>query len=428
MCDKPSPSVNFEASRGKRKVSKHRKQRSEQFSPYPQPDLSGLDSPSGLPMPNFNALETFRRSKFTHTTPEAPKKNGRHNTPANRSFSSPCTSLFEDFDLKALQGGNVEFSGNKDFENGELIGTGSQGDVYKAFHKTEQKYYAIKVLKRINLNEKQRNKLKLEIDNVQIVSPHQHLLSYVSVWEVEGEVFLQMELCKESLDQYLRNRNSPLEEEKIWDFFTDITLGIHKLHTNNFIHRDIKPANIFFDAQHENLLRIGDFGLLINADSDDTTEGDCRYLAAEAVDERSSFKSDIFSLGITILEATCLQDMPQSGDLWDKLRGGEQSLRSTNIIPSYYSEDLKRILAAMLDPIPENRPSTEDILALHQVQLSLTRRNQIDIDTTQNLEDNVMNTYSNCTTVTLRTRTAHRVRSRSSPNCKSRPARSLFPS
>jgi hypothetical protein len=38
---------------------------------------------------------------------------------------------------------------------------------------------------------------------------------------------------------------------------------LHSLHALGIIHRDIKPENIFFDR--EGTLRLGDFGLAINA-------------------------------------------------------------------------------------------------------------------------------------------------------------------
>eukprot|EP00012_Vannella_robusta_P008378 CAMPEP_0206199898 /NCGR_PEP_ID=MMETSP0166-20121206/10542_1 /ASSEMBLY_ACC=CAM_ASM_000260 /TAXON_ID=95228 /ORGANISM="Vannella robusta, Strain DIVA3 518/3/11/1/6" /LENGTH=448 /DNA_ID=CAMNT_0053618101 /DNA_START=381 /DNA_END=1727 /DNA_ORIENTATION=+ len=384
-----SPSVVFGQSMSERTSSSRRTRRkpSTQFSPYPLPKPAEIPSSlptQGLPTPNFEILNstfTTRKSQSPKFTPETPRKNGRIGTPAaKRSFSTPSSSLLfqlEDEQLETLEEVAVTFS-HKDFAAcGEIIGTGSQGVVYKAFHKTEKRWYAIKVLKRMNLSPKQKIRLDEEIHNVAVVSPHRHLLSYISAWEDAGEYFLQMELCKESLADLITSWQSDhpgvhIPEENLWEYLSDITEGLHQLHSNGFLHRDLKPANIFVDGV--GLLRIGDFGLLVKHTSNDTTEGDCRYLAREVLNDRSTFASDVFGLGATIFEIACLIDMPQSGGLWDLLRNG--GVRNIPEFPREYSDEFRNLVANMMAEDPANRPSTENILNLPQVKAASLRRNR----------------------------------------------------
>lgn len=85
-----------------------------------------------------------------------------------------------------------------------------------------------------------------------------------------------MELCKETLENYIHNRNHNHSEENPIDpksytfnnnffyinlkIFLEITKGIEYLHNQqNIIHRDLKPQNIFFSMEKK--VKIGDFGL-----------------------------------------------------------------------------------------------------------------------------------------------------------------------
>lgn len=78
--------------------------------------------------------------------------------------------------------------------------------------------------------------------------------------------------------------------------------GMRCLQKHRIIHRDLKPANIFFK---NGILKIADFGF---AFKDGTPVqkynlGSPSYMAPEVLrDNRYSFKSDIWALGIIMYE------------------------------------------------------------------------------------------------------------------------------
>lgn len=135
-------------------------------------------------------------------------------------------------------------------------------------------------------------------------------------------IFIQMELCKETLGDHLENVNrttrksfSKKTNEKMLVFYDKILSGVEYIHNKeNLIHRDLKPSNIFFTLNDE--VKIGDLGLATNSfpltcrmespspicdrsikgdDEDDTYEDD--ELALD-----SSFKLEIEESGTTLEE------------------------------------------------------------------------------------------------------------------------------
>jgi serine/threonine protein kinase len=71
------------------------------------------------------------------------------------------------------------------------------------------------------------------------------------------------------------------------------------------VHRDLKPANIFF---RDGVLKIADFGFAVKIDKCarpfSYNLGSPSYMAPEALrDNRYSFKSDIWALGVIAYES-----------------------------------------------------------------------------------------------------------------------------
>jgi serine/threonine protein kinase len=78
------------------------------------------------------------------------------------------------------------------------------------------------------------------------------------------------------------------------------------------LHRDVKPSNLLLD-NHGNVW-IADFGLAKTSDADDLTHtgdilGTFRYMAPERFAGYCDARSDVYSLGLTLLRA----DRPAAG-------------------------------------------------------------------------------------------------------------------
>jgi tRNA A-37 threonylcarbamoyl transferase component Bud32 len=167
-----------------------------------------------------------------------------------------------------------------------LLGQGSFGTVYKVFHKLERKYYAVKKIfltKEVleeNINIINETYLYSQLEHKNIVKYYNSWIStdFQSIVEFNNIIdindmetissvcpvlFIQMELCNFTLDEYFLTQMLDDNVKERMLYFKDILDGIKYLHNNGIVHRDIKPNNIFFvnNGNGEYDAKIGDLGL-----------------------------------------------------------------------------------------------------------------------------------------------------------------------
>ena len=77
------------------------------------------------------------------------------------------------------------------------------------------------------------------------------------------------------------------------------------------------------------------------------------------ISKRITPKCDVFSLGASLLEISSSLNLPHNGELWQKLREGNQIVFSPSANRSSY---LERLINDMMNPDPNLRPSIEKVL------------------------------------------------------------------
>lgn len=209
------------------------------------------------------------------------------------------------------------------FERLAKLGEGSFGEVFQVRDRSDGRLYAVKISKQLFRGEQYRAERLEEVRRYEEFSGHENCIRFIRAWEQYDRLYMQMELCRESLEQYLlRCRRVP--EERIWQILLDLLRGLKSLHDRNLIHLDIKLDNVLISEDDETC-KLADFGLVIDVDKANNhhaTEGDSRYMAPEILQGHFSKAADIFSLGIAMLELACYMDLPANGPLWHELRQG----------------------------------------------------------------------------------------------------------
>jgi serine/threonine protein kinase len=142
--------------------------------------------------------------------------------------------------------------------------------------------------------------------------------------------------------------------------------ALEHAHSSGIIHRDIKPSNLIVDA--EGRLWVTDFGLarLTGDDTGPTRTGDLvgtlRYMSPEQVRGEpcaGDFRSDIYSLGVTLYEACTLHPAFEACDrsaLVHHILNHDPPAPRT-IAPTV-PKDLETIVLKAMDKLPTGRYAT----------------------------------------------------------------------
>ena len=152
-------------------------------------------------------------------------------------------------------------------------------------------------------------------------------------------------------------------ENKILDWFTQVCLAIKHIHDRKILHRDIKSQNIFLMKNGQ--IKLGDFGIAkcLNQtiDKAKTYVGTPYYLSPEIINSQPyDFKSDIWSLGVLLYEMCALKmpfDASNLPQLYIKIINCNYQPLSNN-----YSDELKKLVKAMLNETSLKRPNIGEIL------------------------------------------------------------------
>ena len=253
---------------------------------------------------------------------------------------------------------NYEFLGN--------IGQGMSGKVYKARHKKENRFYAIKKLNFNEINEKERIAIQDEVNLLKQLK-HPNIVTYKdSFFDSDNCLNIVMVFC-ELGDMYTKihkQKGDFFPEEQILLWLAQLCLALSYVHDKQILHRDIKTQNIFI--QNEHTIRIGDFGIAKgynqNQDLGGSLIGTPLYMAPEVYNssKKYSFRSDIWSLGCCIFEMCNLKNAFEAKS-WNavfvKVNKGQRAQ-----LNSRYSLDMKNLVDSMLSVNGKNRPTIASIL------------------------------------------------------------------
>ena len=188
----------------------------------------------------------------------------------------------------------------------EKLGNGGMGEVYKAEDINLKRTVALKFLP-LSFSSDVNAKKRL-IHEAQSASAldHPNVCTIYEIGEMDNEqIFISM-ACYEGQTLKEKIEIGPLKIEEMLNIAIQICEGLDKTHQNGIIHRDIKPANIFIT--NDGMVKILDFGLAKTEDQTiltniDDTGGTISYMSPEqARGEKVDFRTDIWSLGVTMYE------------------------------------------------------------------------------------------------------------------------------
>ena len=260
----------------------------------------------------------------------------------------------------------AEINRIKDYKIIEKLGGGSFGVVYKVQKDNANDIYAIKQINLNRLNEKELQLVNQEAQILSIINSEFVVKNY-DYFKENSYIYIIMEYCNGGdLDKFIENRKGKLlEENKIWEIFIKITIGLAEIHKMNILHRDLKPLNIFLNKNKNLEIKIGDFGvskILSTNNYANTKAGTRIYFSPERILEKPyNKKSDIWGLGCILYKLCTFQHPFEGGNIYATL--GKILNSEPNPFNSPYSQDLKNFIFLCLNKNPHYRPTCTEILS-----------------------------------------------------------------
>ena len=249
------------------------------------------------------------------------------------------------------------------YEIDHLIAAGGMGEVYKGHTVQTGDTVAIKVLH----PEYARNEAALGLfrrEASALHNMHHEAIVRYYVFTIEptlGRPYLAMEFVEgQSLADLVRRE--PLTYEAVRALLKRVAAGLHAAHEHGIIHRDVSSDNIMIPGGDVARAKIIDFGIARSTQLSDRTiigsgfAGKYNYVSPEQLglfggDVRA--KSDIYSLGLVLIEALNGQPIDM---------GGSQAaiLEKRRKVPDLGAIDLRvrPLIARMLEPDPAARPES----------------------------------------------------------------------
>ncbi|KAI9679615.1 MAG: camp-dependent protein kinase catalytic subunit [Trizodia sp. TS-e1964] len=192
-----------------------------------------------------------------------------------------------------------------DFTIQRTLGTGSFGRVHLVQSRHNQRFYAVKVLKKQQVVKmKQIEHTNDERKMLQLVK-HPFLITLWGTFQDSKNLYMVMDFV-EGGELFSLLRKSQRFPNPVAKFYAaEVTLALEYLHSMHIIYRDLKPENLLLDRHGH--LKITDFGFAKEVpDNTWTLCGTPDYLAPEVVSSKGYNKSvDWWSLGILIFEMLC---------------------------------------------------------------------------------------------------------------------------
>ncbi|KAK5990065.1 cAMP-dependent protein kinase type 2 [Cladobotryum mycophilum] len=233
-----------------------------------------------------------------------------------------------------------------DFEILRTLGTGSFGRVHLVQSKHNQRFYAVKVLKKAQVVKMKQ--VEHTNDERRMLSDVKHpfLITLWGTFQDWKNLYMVMDFV-EGGELFSLLRKSGRFPNPVAKFYAaEATLALEYLHLKNIIYRDLKPENLLLDRHGH--LKITDFGFAKRVpDKTWTLCGTPDYLAPEVVSNKGYNKSvDWWSLGILIYEMLCGYT-----PFWDSgspMRIYENILKGKVKYPAYINPDAQNLLERLI--------------------------------------------------------------------------------
>uniref|UniRef100_A0A7S0ZQH2 Protein kinase domain-containing protein n=1 Tax=Noctiluca scintillans TaxID=2966 RepID=A0A7S0ZQH2_NOCSC len=188
-----------------------------------------------------------------------------------------------------------------------LLGAGAFAKIFTVREKSTGMEFAMKLMERsFFAAQGLEEQMIQEVEAMRLCVEHNRCEHVVYLWnarEVEGRVFLRMEMCHTNLHSHVQSLKGIAPESAVASWTEQLFSGLADIHHVGFIHRDIKLENLLLSL--DGRIKIADFGWCVRIEESPTSlAGTWQTMPPEMLEERpQTVAVDVWAAGCSIIQA-----------------------------------------------------------------------------------------------------------------------------
>jgi len=328
-------------------------QKGEQLGTIPLSDVSKISVTNARNKKNCFEIVTEKRTYYicSDTEPEMnswiKELNNEKQRIQSKSTTQPSKESVEEAEKKVTL---------EDFDLLNVIGKGSFGKVIQVRKKDTGKIYAMKVLNKDMISQRQEwTHVQAEKSVLQKLI-HPFLVNLNYSFQTSDKLYFVMDYINGGELFFHLQKDKRFDEKRARYYLAEIALGLEYLHSSGVLYRDLKPENLLLTSDGH--ICMTDFGLAKEGLLDTRTNTFCgtpEYLAPEVLDgQEYGLPVDWWSYGTLMYEM--LTGIPPF--YCDDVQKMYQKIMTAPLnIPSFFSPEAKNLVERLLDRSPVTRLS-----------------------------------------------------------------------
>lgn len=297
----------------------------------------------------------------TTPSPATPTPTTSSTPPQGAGMSAPAPAQPHDFGEEKRAGATVD-----DFDLLKVIGKGSFGKVMLVRKKDTGKVYAMKVLNKRTIIERNEVEHTKSEKSILMKLSHPFLVGLHYSFQTPEQLYFIMDYINGGELFFHLQKDRKFTEDRVRFYAAEIASGLEYLHSAGVIYRDLKPENLLLT--NDGHIVMTDFGLSKEGlhSSDDRTATFCgtpEYLAPEILEGARYGKAvDWWSFGTLVFEMLTglppfyCEDVQQ---MYSKIMTAELQ------IPDSVSPDAADLIRKLLERDPERRLQDPEQIKIH---------------------------------------------------------------
>ncbi|KAF6143018.1 hypothetical protein GIB67_041086 [Kingdonia uniflora] len=243
--------------------------------------------------------------------------------------------------------------GLEDFEVMKVVGQGSFGKVFQVKKKGTLEVYAMKVVRKDKIMEKNHVEYMKAERDIMTKLDHPYIVQLRYSFQTKYRLYLVLDFVNGGHLFFQLYHHGLFREDLARVYTAEMVSAVSHLHANGIMHRDLKPENILLDADGHAMLT--DFGLAKEFEENTRSNSMCgtlEYMAPEIVLAKGHDKAaDWWSVGILMFEM--LTGKPPFVGNRQKIQ--QKIIKDKIKLPAFLTSEAHSLLKGLLQKEPCKR-------------------------------------------------------------------------